>query len=63
MPLIDSMVSLARNQFNKYLIVIQDGAPSHRNLLTIKDLHERRIYPIDWPPYSPDLNPIEKVWD
>ncbi|OKO95224.1 Transposable element Tc1 transposase [Penicillium subrubescens] len=42
---------------------MQDGALSHRNLLTIEDLHERRIYPIDWPPYSPDLNLIEKVWD
>jgi hypothetical protein len=21
------------------------------------------IYPIKWPPYSPNLNPIETVWD
>jgi transposase len=42
---------------------MQDGAPSYRNLLTIKELHERRIYPMDWLPYSLDLNPIEQLWD
>jgi ketohexokinase/beta-glucosidase len=42
---------------------MQDGAPSHRNLLTIEELHKRGIFPIDWPPYSPDLNPIEQLWD
>jgi transposase len=24
---------------------------------------ERDIYPILWPPFSPDLNPIEAVWN
>lgn len=28
-PLIDGMVSLARNQFDQHLIVMQDSAPSH----------------------------------
>ena len=63
MPLIDGMVSLARNHLDQHLIVMQDGALSHRNLLTIEELYNRGIYPIDWPPYSPDLNLIEKVWD
>jgi hypothetical protein len=35
---------------NKHLIVMQDGAPSHRDLLTIEELHDRGIFPIDWPP-------------
>lgn len=61
-PLIDGMVTLARRS-DQHIIVIQDGAPSHRNLLTIEELHERDIYPIDRPPYSPDLNPIEQLWD
>lgn len=61
-PLIDGMVTMARNNHH-YLTVMQDGAPSHRNLLTLDELHERGIYPIDWPPYSPDLNPIEQIWD
>lgn len=24
---------------------------------------ERGIYPIEWPPYSPDLNLIETLWN
>jgi hypothetical protein len=27
-----------------------------------KELEERGIRVIFWPPYSPDLNPIERVW-
>jgi transposase len=45
------------------LLLIQDGAPGHSAAETKEDLHERGIYPIFWPPYSPDLNPIETVWN
>lgn len=31
--------------------------------MTISELHSRGIFPIDWPPFSPDLNPIETVWN
>jgi len=30
---------------------------------TQDDLNERGIYLIFWPAFSPDLNPIETVWD
>jgi transposase len=26
-------------------------------------MRERGIYPVFWPPFSPDLNPIETVWN
>lgn len=60
MPLIYGIVTMARDN-NKYLIIMQDSAPSHRDLLIIKELHDRGIFPIDWPPYSPDLNLIEQL--
>lgn len=42
------------------LVVIADNASSHRALETWG--WERQIYFVRLPPYSPDLNPIEKVW-
>jgi hypothetical protein len=42
---------------------IQDVAPGHAAALTQEELHERGVYPIFVPAYSPDLNPIEAVWN
>ena len=44
------------------LVLMQDGAPGHAAANTKKDLEERGVIVIYWPPFSPDLNPIEKVW-
>ena len=41
---------------------MQDRVPSHAAADTRKDLKERGVIVIYWPPFSPDLNPIEKVW-
>lgn len=41
----------------------QDNAPAHKSKKTINFLEENDITLIkDYPPYSPELNPIEKVW-
>jgi transposase len=42
---------------------MQDGAPGRAAAETKEDLHERGIYPIFWPTFLPDLNPIETVWN
>ena len=39
----------------------KDGAPAYSAIYTKQELNERGIYPIIWPAYSPDLNPIEAV--
>lgn len=48
----------------KHLIIIQDGAPYHRGKI-VKDFFEAnasRITVYQLPSYSPDYNPIEKLW-
>ena len=42
---------------------MQDGVPGYLARDTRQELKERRIYIVFWPAFSPDLNPIKKVWD
>jgi transposase len=49
-------------RMNPGLILMQGGGPGHSARDTEIDLDERGIYPIFWPAFPPDLNPIETVW-
>jgi transposase len=40
----------------------QDNAPIHSADITKEWFENHGIWVIDWPPHSPDLNPIEPVW-
>ena len=45
------------------MLLMQDNAPPHSPRMTVTELRERGISTIEWPPCSPDLNPIESVWN
>lgn len=61
-PIIDGYMRLMRNN-SFYLQLMQDGAPGHASTETSLELRSRNIFPIFWPSFSPDLNPIEMVWN
>jgi transposase len=41
----------------------QDNARGHASAFTLSVFEAIGITPIEWPAYSPDLNPIETLWD
>jgi transposase len=41
----------------------QDNVRFHTTVDTITFLHNKGITIIEWPPWSPDLNPIENLWN
>ena len=59
-PIIYSYIKLQRRAGIK-LVLMRDGVPGHAAADTRKDLLERGVIVIYWPPFSPNLTPIEKV--
>lgn len=44
------------------LVLFEDNAPCHKARLTKQAYAELGIRVVSFPPYSPDLNPIENIW-
>lgn len=45
-----------------HITFMQDGASIHTSRLLREWLAEQRFKILEWPAYSPDLNPIENLW-
>ncbi|GFU27649.1 transposable element Tcb2 transposase [Trichonephila clavipes] len=54
---------LFRGAIGPDFIFMDDNARPHRDLAVEELLESEDITRLDWPAYSPDLIPIEHVWD
>lgn len=58
----DYLGNLLLPTLDKHAVIIMDNMRSHHAKIIRQFLDEKEINYIYLPPYSPDLNPIEKLW-
>ena len=59
----NGIIQEIENRFGKMYIWQQDNAPSHRSKYTKENFLSQFPQVLPWPPKSPDLSPIEHLWD
>ena len=57
------IVQLYRQNFGEELVLMDENSHPHPAHLVNEFLHDNNMARIEWPPCSPDMNPIDHAWD